>query len=86
MDEHFTFVPHHMRDGFKRWIEEGLYPGSFGTAIINNDLTTACGKADHVNAQHITSIVAWFYNHAPSDCWGSHEKVLAWYKLKGETS
>lgn len=78
MDDPHSFVPHHMREGFRLWIENGILPGSFGTAILENNLSNAIGKADHINEQHIKSIVSWVYNYAPSDCWGSIEKVKKW--------
>lgn len=83
MDDRETFVPPHMRDGFKLWIENGIPPGSFGMAVLSNDLKGAFGKADNINKNHIGSIVAWFYNFAPSDCWGSEEAVNDWIKKHG---
>lgn len=78
MNDPYSFVPHHMRDGYRLWIERGISPGSFGRAILDNDLAGACGKADTINQNHIFSTVAWFYNFAPSSCWGSREKTEAW--------
>lgn len=78
MEERDTFVPEHMRDGFKLWIENGIHPGSFGMAIIENDLKAACSCADIINRNHIFTIVAWFWNYAPCDCWGGHEKAFEW--------
>ena len=78
MNERETYVPEHMRDGFKLWIEHGISPGSFGRAVLNNDLKGACGKADHINKQHLFTIVAWFYNYAPCDCWGHPVNVTDW--------
>lgn len=86
MNETFSFVPHHMRDGFKLWIERGISPGSFGRAVLDNDLKGAFGKADHINQAAIGSIVAWFYNYAPSDCWGSREKTEEWEKRFSEAA
>lgn len=59
MNEDFTFVPHHMRGGFERWFEHGIPPGGFGMAVLSNDLKDAYGRADHINKNHIGSIVAW---------------------------
>lgn len=80
MKEYYTFIPEHMRDGFRRWVENGIEPGSFGMAVICNDLREACGCADPTNQQHLVSTVAWFYNFAPRECWGSYEKAEAWKK------
>lgn len=78
MNEDFTYIPGHMRDSFIMWIERGIYPGSFGTAVLENDLKQAFGSADSTNAHCLGSIVAWFYNYAPSQCWGSVENVKNW--------
>lgn len=78
MDERESFVPHHMRDGFKLWIEKGIEPGSFGMAILTNNLAEAFGRADHINKPNIGTIVSWFYNFAPSACWGSEENISSW--------
>lgn len=78
MEDPHSYVPEHMRSGFKLWIEKGIEPGSFGMAVITNDLKGAFGRADHINKNHIGSIVAWFYNFAPSSCWGSVEKAHNW--------
>lgn len=78
MDDEFSFVPHHMRDGFKLYIECGILPGSFGTAVLENDLAGAIGKADSINQNHLKGIVSWIYNFAPSDCWGSKAAVEEW--------
>lgn len=59
MNEPETFVPHHMRDGCKLFLERGIPPGSFGQAIIRGDLEDAKNRADHINAHHIESQMAW---------------------------
>jgi len=80
MEDAYSYVPPHMRDGFKLWIEHGISPGSFGMAVLNNDLKEAVARADHINKIHLTTIVSWLYNFAPIDCWGSYEKTNAWQK------
>lgn len=84
MDNEHTFVPHHMRDGYKLWIERGILPGSFGTAVLTNNLAESFARADHINEMYIKSTVSWLYNYAPSDCWGSQDKVKKYAdKFKG---
>lgn len=84
MMEREAFVPEHMRDGFRLWIEKGIPPGSFGVAVLSNDLKGAFGRADYINKNHVGSIVAWLYNFAPCDCWGSKEAVENWTKRRKE--
>ena len=38
------------------------HPGSFVTAVINNDLTESFSRADHVNTQAIRFYVMMMYN------------------------
>lgn len=76
-----TYVPPHMRDGFKLWIEQAIPPGSYGQAVLSNDLKAACAKADIVNRHHIFSTVSWLWNYAPSGSWGCIDAVSTWKGL-----
>lgn len=78
MNDPETFVTEYMREGFRLWIENAIPPGSFGMAVLSNDLKEACGRADTTNRRYIFSIVSWLYNYAPSDCWGSKENTETW--------
>ena len=71
-------LPEGMHGGIERWIEPGIRPGSFLSAVLRNDLRTACEKADDTNRYLLFEYVSFFYNHAPSSCWGSPEKFAAW--------
>lgn len=53
-------------------------PGSFLTAVLENDLAEAVGRADFQNIEVLPAIVAFVYRNLPSPCWGSKEKVEAW--------
>ena len=76
----YSILPEHMREGAQRWIENGIYPGDFLTAVIHNDLTGAVGRADHINRNRLHDIVSFFYNDAPHSCWGDPEKTKAWHE------
>ncbi len=71
-------IPDHMLEGIERYIDHGIPPGHFLTAIITNNLREAVGRADDDNVQIIPAYVGYFYNEAPSACWGSIEKMNAW--------
>jgi hypothetical protein len=64
----------------KRYVDEKVPPGDFLTAVIQNNLMEAIGRADEEALLHLRDIVAWFYNEAPSTCWGSPEKMKEWLK------
>ena len=72
------YIPDRMMPGIKRYIEEGIAPGNFLTAVIQNDLSEACGQADDENIQNLPAYAAYFYNEAPSVCWGSKERMKFW--------
>ena len=84
--EEFKFrgmrIPDRMQAAITRYVENGITPGSFLTAVICNDLQTACAKADDENIHIIPAYAAYFYNEAPSDCWGSFEKMKSWCESK----
>lgn len=71
-------VPEHMRDGLALWVLYGIPPGDFLTALLANDLAGAVGRADTINQYRIKDIITWVYSYAPSNCWGSYEKLAKW--------
>jgi len=71
-------LPAHMRESVQAWIEKARPPGSFLAAVIQNNLREAFARADSVNARKLDDIVRWFYNNAPSWCWGSPEAMASW--------
>lgn len=70
MDDPETFVPPHMRGGYKRYFEHGIEPGSFGQAILEKDAEKARCRADHINLQHIETQIAWVEKYAPQNTKG----------------
>ena len=76
-------IPGRMQDGIRMYVESRIRPGSFLTAIIQDDLKEAVAQADDENMPNIPAYVNYFYNYAPSPCWGSKAKMKAW--LEGAT-
>jgi hypothetical protein len=66
----------------QRYIEHGIPPGHFLTAILSNDLREACERADDDHKHTLFEIVGWLYNEAPSPCWGSPDKFAAWIEAR----
>ena len=62
----------------RRYVDEGIAPGHFLTAVIDNDLKGAVSRADDDNLANLPAFVAYFYNEAPGGCWGSSQARLAW--------
>jgi len=71
------FLPERFEGSLQRYFNDGIMPGGFLTAVLMNDLLGAYANADMVSVQELPGLVSWLYNHAPHDCWGSKEKVLA---------
>lgn len=76
------YIPERMMGGITRWIEYGIHPGDFLSAVLANDLSEACGRADDENLANLPAYVAYLYNEAPSACHGSPENVRAWKGTK----
>ena len=83
-----TGVPAHIRNGLIEYIVRRRMPGGFLTAVLENNLTQACFRADALNIHSLRPIVGFLYNYSPGVCWGSPDKVKAWVAqgLVGETN
>lgn len=73
-------LPEHMRDGARRYIEEGYRPGDFLMSVLCNDFVGAIGRADMLNNAVLHIWAQWLHNDIPMSAWGSVEKVEAWMK------
>ena len=68
--------------GIHRWVDHGIPPGDFLSAVLYNDLKGAVMYADDDNIVVIPQIVSYLYNCVPSACWGSPDKVSNWKAYK----
>ncbi len=71
-------ISDHMLDSLRRYIEKRSPVGGFLTAVIQNDLRMAVTRADDNNLRNLPAFISYLYNEAPSQCWGSKEKVEKW--------
>lgn len=78
------YIPPRMMDGIQRYIENHIKPGSFLSAVIQNNLKEACSYADDENLANLPAYVGFFYNQAPGQCWGSEENFKRWLNQKGD--
>lgn len=56
-------------------------PGSFLTAVLENNLKEAVARADEESLDALPHIVAWLYDRAPNVAWGSPKHVHDWQGL-----
>lgn len=77
-DADWSLIPEHLRDGLRRYIEQGVMPGGFLTAVLSNDLVESVGRADAESLPRLRDIIQFIYWHAPSRCWGSPEVIDEW--------
>lgn len=71
-------IPDYMHDGIMLWLEKGIQPGSFLTAVIENDLRSAVAEADDHNIYLIPDYVRFFYNYMPHLSWGKPGAIEQW--------
>lgn len=77
-EDYFGLHPKY-KAGMHRFIENGVIPGDFLTAVLSNDLFDAFGRMDgETSGNQLHDLVRWIYNVAPRPCWGSREAVMQW--------
>lgn len=76
-------LPEHMRGGMSRYMERGIPPGSFMTAILTNDFKEAFMRADAINKAHMVEWAEYVVNYMPADAHGSMQKVREWIERGG---
>ena len=76
-------LPEHMRGAARRYVEQGIKPGVFLTAVLCNNLKTACIHADSINLAAMRDWAIWLLNEPPPACHGSTSRVSAWRKKGG---
>lgn len=76
-------LPEHLQDGLRRYILDGDSVGGFLTACLENNALDAATKADPVSFVNLKQIMQFLFTCAPSQSWGSAEKVEAWKAHRG---
>jgi len=78
------YIPDRMMGAVRRYIDDRRHPGDFLTAVICNDLSEAVSRADDENMRNLPAYVGYFYNEAPSQCWGNKGKMDEWLTRENE--
>ena len=74
----YSSLPEHLREGARRYVEEGTLPGGFLQAVVCNDLMESFGRADSISKARMSDIVNFFCNKMPVGCRGSEKKMHKW--------
>ena len=72
------YIPDRMMGGIERYINDRVIPGNFLQSVISNNLKEAVLYADEENLDNLPAYVGYFYNEAPSGCWGSRKIMMGW--------
>lgn len=76
-------LPDRMWDGVSRYLEHGLPPGHFLTAVLSNDLRGCIERADDENMWLLPNYVKFLYNGVPGGAWGSSHRFDVWIESGG---
>ena len=68
----------HMASVMQRYIEHGIRPGHFLTALLCNDFMEAATRADDTNGRLFYEWAVWLHNYAPPACYGSEARFRVW--------
>ena len=80
----YSLIPAHMRHGVEMYVEKGQRPGSFLSAIFENNLVESVARADSTNQIYIIAWAKFLYAEMPATSWGSKEKIEEWIKARRE--
>lgn len=64
-------IPEQFRGGLERYFEQGIEPGHFMQAVLQNNLIDAVSRADEPSLAALKTIVQWLYCEAPGGTWGT---------------
>lgn len=70
----------YMAQAVEYYIENGIQPGGFLSAVLSNDFIEAVGRADEENSNNLREWGVFLYNHLPVESYGSTENYTNWIK------
>lgn len=85
-DKQFPAVEAHMRLALERYLNGGVTPGNFLTAVLENNLMNAVRVADQYNRAHLATIVGYLMEHMPVSSWGNRQLVDSWMERVQEVT
>lgn len=76
----------HLEGSLDRYLNHGIMPGGFLTAVLENNLVETFSRAEHINTVLVKDIVQFLYNRFPSSAWGSPERIKDWVEFVKENN
>ena len=74
-------LPDDTKQAIDDYVQHGECGDFLSAALGNRFVDTVCLADDH-NLEALPEIAFYIWNHIPSACWGSLEKVNAWQKAR----
>lgn len=74
-------IPEHMIEVLSNYYFRGWPPGSFLTAVLQNDLREAACHSDEYNRRHLWDYANFMYNVMPTGSWGSPQNYTHWVTM-----
>ncbi len=74
----YTGLPDKYIPGVRRYLEDGIPPGSFMTRVICGKLDAVLLADDDMSIGGLCGIVRWWHNYAPATSYGSLDRMAAW--------
>jgi hypothetical protein len=65
-----------------RYVEHGITPGHFLTALFSDELANTFARADETNTPLIREWVLWVHDEMPGDTVGSRAKMKSYINRK----
>jgi hypothetical protein len=82
-DINYARLPEHMQEAMQDYIEAGIHPGGFLSAVLSNDFMEAVRRADDTSRTALHAYGVFLYCEAPPACYGSPAKFNAWIARDG---
>ena len=79
----YELLPVQYEEGLRKYIEDGVLPGHFLSAVLKNDLKHAVSSHDKDSYDELKLLVSWCHWEIPGDSYGSAIKVRTWNERGG---
>ena len=71
-------IPIGILDALESYVNDGVCPGHFLRACLENNFVEAATRADNMSLRALPQIARLIYNHTPYQCWGDKKAVKRW--------